>query len=86
MNAISFTTAAENLASTMDSVCDDREPVVITRERSQPVVMISMDDYRSLTEAAHLLRSPENARRLNEAIDSLERGEGIAKDFAELSQ
>lgn len=41
-----------------------------------PAVMVSLDDYESLREAAYLLHSPANARRLRWAIERLEEGEG----------
>jgi antitoxin YefM len=76
MNAITYTAARENLASTMDQVCRDRAPVIITRNRDQAVVMISLDEFEALEATAHLLRSPANARRLLESIKSLESGKG----------
>jgi antitoxin YefM len=79
MKAITYTAAREGLASTMDQVCRDRDPVIITRNRDQAVVMMSLDDYEELEETAHLLRSPENARRLLAAIHLLEEGKGKAK-------
>ena len=48
----------------INAVVDDREEVVITRAGHEPVVIVSLEDYQSLKEAAYLLRSPENARRL----------------------
>jgi antitoxin YefM len=79
MNSISYTAARENLASTMDRVCADHAPVVITRNRDQSVVMLSLEDYASLEETAYLLRSPANAKRLLEAIHALETGKGIVR-------
>ena len=76
MNAITYTAARENLASTMDQVCRDRAPMIITRNRDQAVVMISLDEFESLEATAHLLRSPANARRLLKSIRSLESGKG----------
>ena len=76
MKAITYTAAREGLASTMDQVCRDRSPVIITRNRDQSVVMLSLAEYQQLEETAHLLRSPANARRLLSAIGSLERGKG----------
>lgn len=81
MNAITYTAARENLASTMDRVCKDRNPVIITRKRDQAVVMISLEDYESLEETAYLLRSPANAKRLVASIDAIEKGEVITKDI-----
>jgi len=83
MKTISYTMARENLAATMDRVCDDHDAVVITRNRDQSVVMISMEDYQSLEETAYLLRVPANARRLQAAIDSLEAGHGTARDLVD---
>ncbi len=83
MKAITYTAARENLASTMDRVCNDRDPVIITRKRDQSVVMLSLEDYESLEEAAYLLRAPANARRLLEAIRSLENGEGTERELIE---
>ena len=68
----------------MQSVCDDREPVIITRKRDQAVVMLSLDDYESMQETAYLLRSPVNARRLDKAIQQLESGKGVRRDLPDL--
>ncbi len=81
MNAISYTAARENLASTMDRVCTDHTPVIITRNRDQSVVMLSLEDFESLEESAYLMRSPANAKRLLEAIHALENGKGIVRDL-----
>ena len=76
MSTISYTDAREKLARTMDQVCDDHEPVVITRQKQRSVVMLSLEDYESLTETAYLLKSPANARRLLSATQQLEAGKG----------
>lgn len=84
MNAITYTAARENLAATMDQVCDDREPVIITRNRDQAVVMISLEDYKALDETAYLMRSPANARRLLASIKQLESGHGKGRKLKEV--
>lgn len=76
MKTMTYTAARENLANTMQTVCDDHTPVVITRRRDQAVVLMSMEDYDALQETTYLLRSPRNARRLHEAIDQLRSGKG----------
>ena len=81
MNAISYTAARANLAATMDRVCDDHTPIVITRNRDQAVIMLSLVDFEALEETAHLLRSPANARRLLEAIQALEAGAGVVREL-----
>ena len=84
MKAITYTAARESLASTMDRVCLDHDPVIITRNRDQAVVMISLEDYESLEETAYLLRSPANARRLLDSISDLNGSGGITKFIDEL--
>jgi len=79
VKSITYTAARENLASTINRVCEDQAPVMITRNRDQAVVMLSLSEYESLQETAYLLRSPANAKRLLKSIDSLERGKRIRK-------
>ncbi len=88
MNAITYTAARENLASTMDKVCADHDPVIITRNRDQAVVMMSLEDYESLQETAYLLRAPANARRLLESVAELngaKKKAGVTKSLKELA-
>lgn len=83
MDAITYTAARANLASTMDRVCDDHEALIITRNGQQSVVMLSLDDYKSLEETAYLLRSPANAKRLLSAVEDLGRGRGKERKLVE---
>jgi len=76
MDAISYTTARANLASTMEKVCNDHSPVIITRKSEAPVVMISLEDYEAMQETTYLLRSPANAKRLLESMAELQTGKG----------
>ena len=84
MTAITYTAAREKLASTMDRVCVDHDPVIITRNRDQAVVMLSLDDYESLQETAYLLRSPANTKRLLASIESLNSGKTVRKNIKDL--
>jgi len=83
MDAISYTTARANLASTMEKVCNDHAPIIITRKSESPVVMISLEDYEAMEETTYLLRSPANARQLLESIAELEAGGGKERDLIE---
>ena len=84
MTALTYSAARENLASTMDRVCQDHDPVIITRNRDQAVVMLSLEDFESLQETAYLLRSPANARRLLDSIESLDAGKTVSKKLKDL--
>lgn len=83
MDAISYTAARANLAKTMEQVCNDHAPVIITRKSEEPVVMMSLEDYQAMQETTYLLRSPTNARNLLESIAELENGQGTERALLE---
>lgn len=83
MDAITYSAARANLASTMTRVCEDHEPLIITRNSEQSVVMLSLEDYKALEETAYLLRNPTNARRLLSATAQLAAGKGVKRDLAQ---
>lgn len=64
---------------------DDREEIVITRAGHEPVVIVSLADFESLRETAYLMRSPANARRLLDAMERLESGEGVVHDVIDVA-
>ncbi len=83
MDALTYSAARANLASTMDRVTNDHEPLIITRSGAQSVVMLALDDYQSLEETAYLLRSPSNATRLLASIAQLADDRGTEHELAE---
>ena len=82
MDAITYSAARANLASTMDRVCNDHEALIITRNGDQSVVMLSLEDFQALQETAYLLRNPPNAKRLLSAAAQLAAGQGSERVLA----
>lgn len=74
MDAISYSAARKNLVKTMEKVCDDHSPVIVTRKNSRAVVIMSLEDFNAIEETAYLLRSPANAERLRHSIKQAEEG------------
>jgi len=83
MEAKTYTSVRQNLAKTMEKVCEDHSPVIVTRRKSSSVVIMSLEDYNALEETAYLLRSPKNTRRLIESIAQLEDGKGLERSLVE---
>jgi antitoxin YefM len=83
VKTLSYTESRARYAEVLDSVVNDREEVVITRAGHEPVVIVSLEDFESLRETAYLMRSPANARRLLDAMERLEAGEGEEHDLIE---
>lgn len=71
-----YTKARANLAKLLDEVTGNREVVIIRRRGSEDVAVVAADELSSLTETAHLLRSPQNARRLLQALVRAQAGLG----------
>jgi antitoxin YefM len=76
MRAITYTNARNNLAGTIKQVCDDHDPIIITRKNNEAVVLLSLRDYEALNETTYLLQSPKNAKRLMDSIEELAEGQG----------
>ncbi|KRW94366.1 type II toxin-antitoxin system Phd/YefM family antitoxin [Paracoccus sp. MKU1] len=76
MDVITYTDARNSFKDVLDRAINDRDPVIITRKKREAAVVMSLEDYNSIQETLHLLRSPNNARRLMESIARLEAGEG----------
>ena len=83
MDAITYTKARETLAQTIDSVCENHAPVIITKKNDRAVVMLSLEDFQALEETAYLLRNPKNARRLLDSVNELDAGGGTERTLIE---
>lgn len=68
MEALSYTKLRNQLSDIMTQVCQNHDPVIVTRQKHPSVVVMSLEDYNAITETAYLLQSPKNAQRLNQAI------------------
>ncbi len=64
-----YTSARTNLSKLCDEVTGNREIVIINRHGYEDVALIAASELASLAETAHLLRSPQNAKRLLAALN-----------------
>ena len=83
MNVLTFTDTRARLKEVMDRVVDDHTPVVITRQKAEAVVMVSLAGWNALEETVHLLSTAANATRLREAISQLDAGQGTDRVLIE---
>jgi antitoxin YefM len=74
MDTLSYSDARGNFRKTMDKVCEDHAPVVVTRQNKPAVVMIALEDYNAIEATLHLMRHPKNAQRLLKAVRNVEQG------------
>lgn len=83
MDVLTYTETRQNLKDVMDRVVEDRTPVVITRQKAEAVVMVSLSDWNAMEETAHLLSTEANTRRLRAAVRQLDAGGGSERELLE---
>jgi antitoxin YefM len=66
-----------------DKVTDSFETLIINRGKDNGVVIISLDEYNSLTATQYELSSRLNEARLDSAIAKLKAGKGETKSLIE---
>jgi len=83
MEAVNYTDLRQHLKDHMDKVYQDHEPLIVTRKNNQNVVLISLDDYNSLTETQYLLSSEKNAKRLKRSLADARQGNVQKRELIE---
>ena len=83
MIAANYTEFRLSLKKYLDRVEEDNETLIIKRGSGKGTVMISLDEYNSIMETVHLLRSKANADRLFESIKQMKEGNVVHNDLHE---
>jgi antitoxin YefM len=65
----------------LDRVTDDFETLIINRGKDSGVVIMSLEEYNSLTATYHELSSKTNEKRLDVAIEKLNAGKSFQKEI-----
>ena len=86
MEAVTYTHIRNNFSKTMDRVCNDHSPVIVTRQTKKPVVVISLEDFNSIEETLYLTRSPQNTAMLLKSMEQIETGEVVKKTIQDLEK
>lgn len=84
MDVVSYSEARANLKDVMDRVVADKTEIIVTRQRAEAVVMVSLSEWNSMVETAHLLSSPVNAERLRRSIEQMAAGKGNERKLINL--
>ncbi len=72
-----------DIKSYLDRVTENFETLIINRGKDTGVVIMSLDEYNSLTATHHELSSKVNEKRLDSAIEKLKKGSSFQKDLIE---
>jgi len=74
MIAANYTEFRNELKKYLDNVEFNNETLIIKRGSGRGTVLISLDEYNSIMETLHLLKSRKNAKRLFESIEQMKTG------------
>jgi len=81
MEIISYTKARNNFCDVMNKVCQNHIPITIYRQESQPVVLMSLDDYNSIEETMYLMSTPNNLKNLLQSIEEIKQDKVVEIDI-----
>nr|WP_198648237.1 type II toxin-antitoxin system prevent-host-death family antitoxin [Cyanothece sp. BG0011] len=81
MNIINMSEEANNFESVLETVRKDKNTTVIIRSDVEDAVIMSKSYYDSLMETIYLLKSPANAKHLEEAISEYKAGKTQKHDL-----
>jgi antitoxin YefM len=83
MDAVTYTDLTRDLNMYMDKVVQDHDPLIITRQDSESMVLMSINDYNSLLETAYLLSNKANAEHLKKSITQHKSGALLDRELYE---
>jgi antitoxin YefM len=74
MEVLNYTEFRKNLTKSLNKVNDDADIVLVSRSKGKNVVVMSLEEYNSINETLHLISTNANKKRLDEAIEEMEKG------------
>jgi antitoxin YefM len=84
MDTTTFSDFRANLKSILDKTSDNHEPLIVTRQQGEAVVVLSLSDYNSHKETVSLMSNPANAIKLMQSISEHKTGNVFDVKFNEL--
>ena len=79
MEITTYSNFRQHMKKYLDAIRASNTPLFVTRSKGDDVVVMSMEDYEGMQETLHLLSSPNNAARINSALQSYNKGKGVER-------
>lgn len=79
MKTIYFTDFASNPEKYLDRVENDNEILFLKRAHGKGSVVLSIEEYNSIMETLHLLKSRKTTDRILESLTQMESGDVVIK-------
>jgi antitoxin YefM len=79
MQAMTLNEVVQKLATLMNEINDNHEPLIVTHENHKAVVIMSLEDFNAWQETEYLTRSTANARDLLQAVEDIQMRKNLLK-------
>ena len=83
MKTTNFTELRRNLRAYLDSVINDSETVIVSRDGGDAVVMISIEEYNAIKETEYLMQSPATMAAIRKGMNDADRGRVVRQEQGE---
>ncbi len=77
MTTVTYTNFRQHLARYLDMTEQDCEEIIISRSKGRNAILVSLDDFLSLQETAHLLSSKANRKHLEKSLGEAKKGKTV---------
>lgn len=74
MDVLNYTEFRNRLAEHLNKVSDNAEVIIVSRGKGKNVVIMSLEEYNAFKETVYLTSTKANRKRLDEAIEEMEKG------------
>lgn len=81
MVAANYNTVGQNFKDYCDRVSEDDETVIVTQDRDNSIVMISMDRYNEMLK---MINNADYLYKMNRSINQARQGKVVVKTMEEL--
>lgn len=77
MRTANYTELRKNLKEHIDAVIADNDALIVDRGNNTGVVMISLEEYNSITETEYIMSNPDALADIQQSLKEISEGKGI---------
>ncbi len=84
MRTATYKDFSSNFGKFFNTISEDFDTVIVNKEGSEGVVVMSVSEYNSLMETLYLMSSPETMADIRQAEADIKAGKGIEVNLEDL--
>lgn len=84
MRTTTYKDFSSNLGTFFNTISEDFDTVIVNKDGSEGVVMMSISEYNSLMETIYLMSSPQTMADIRQAEADINAGKGIEVNLEDL--